>query len=90
MLRALRVCACVCELTGDQPGGHGSTQRAAAVDEDVFMAVRVGGALSALPRPRAFNLRMENLLVTLQRFTQICLRKGLLTSSLVVRLEATR
>lgn len=33
---------------------------------------------------------MENLLVILLHFTKMCPRKGFLTSSLVVRLEATR
>ena len=39
------------------PGGHGSTENRAAVDEDVSVAVRVGGRLgTTLPRPRAFDL----------------------------------
>lgn len=61
---------CVC--VRDRPGGHGSTQRGAAVDEDVPVAVGVGGALPALPRPRAFHLGQwgtETLQLTLQPFT---------------------
>lgn len=46
-------------MCGDQPGGHGCAQRGAAVHEDVSMAVRVGGALPAPARPRAFHLGQE-------------------------------
>lgn len=44
------------ELTGDKPGGHGPTEGGATVEGDVSVAVRVGDALAALPRPRTFNL----------------------------------
>lgn len=39
----------MCETTGDKPGGEGSTERGATVGDDVPVAVRVGGALPALP-----------------------------------------
>lgn len=38
------------------PGWHGAAQHRATVNENVFVTVRVGDVLSALPRPRAFDL----------------------------------
>lgn len=38
------------------PGWHWAAEHSATVDENVFVTVRVGDVLAALPRPRAFDL----------------------------------
>lgn len=52
------VCLVVCAIHKytHVPGWHGPAEHSATVNEDVFVTVRVGDVLSALPRPRAFDL----------------------------------